>query len=468
MTIKEVEARSGIGRANIRYYEQAGLLQPQRRENGYRDYSEEDVRTLMRVLLLRRLGVSIEEIRAIQQGEKPLGEAMQERAAALEALQREAAEACHICRAIRAEGSSYATLEPEKYLTKAPPAPALEQEDALPPLCHPWRRFFAQNLDFSLYYLLWSMVLCWGFGVNMLQRGTFLSYLDQFLCFILMLFTEPLLLHWLGTTPGKWIFGLHMENEDGSRLTYGEGLERTWYRFGKGEGYGIPVLIWVRQYQSYKRGRAGEAQPWDAGLRYTIRDTKWYRGLAFLAATGAIVGLHILVFLVGRVPSNRTPLTITAFAQNYNQLVHYYQIEGARLLNSQGEWETPDGVVIVDFFGQTPAFQYTLSPAGEITALSFRVEAGGEDWVRNYGLEMTLSALAFAGAQPSLSALDGVRDQIVETIEGAPFASFQLPVGDMEIRCQVEREGYLDGGSFIVPQEDMAETARFVLEYTIE
>ena len=33
MTIKEVEARSGIGRANIRYYEQAGLLQPQRREN---------------------------------------------------------------------------------------------------------------------------------------------------------------------------------------------------------------------------------------------------------------------------------------------------------------------------------------------------------------------------------------------------------------------------------------------------
>ena len=88
--------------------------------------------------------------------------------------------------------------------------------------------------------------------------------------------------------------------------------------------------------------------------------------------------------------------------------------------------------------------------------------------MRNYGLEMTLSALAFAGAQPSLSALDGVRDQIVETIEGAPFASFQLPVGDMEIRCQVEREGYLDGGSFIVPQEDMAETAHFVLEYTIE
>ena len=34
MTIKEMEARTGMSRANIRYYEQEGLIAPQRDSNG--------------------------------------------------------------------------------------------------------------------------------------------------------------------------------------------------------------------------------------------------------------------------------------------------------------------------------------------------------------------------------------------------------------------------------------------------
>ena len=37
MTIKEIEALSGLNRANIRYYESEGLLAPERSSNGYRD-----------------------------------------------------------------------------------------------------------------------------------------------------------------------------------------------------------------------------------------------------------------------------------------------------------------------------------------------------------------------------------------------------------------------------------------------
>lgn len=43
-----MEARSGVPRANIRYYEAEGLLAPARSGNGYRDYSEEDLRTWRR------------------------------------------------------------------------------------------------------------------------------------------------------------------------------------------------------------------------------------------------------------------------------------------------------------------------------------------------------------------------------------------------------------------------------------
>lgn len=46
MTSKEMEARSGVPRANIRYYEAEGLLHPARAANGYRAYSEEDLAVL--------------------------------------------------------------------------------------------------------------------------------------------------------------------------------------------------------------------------------------------------------------------------------------------------------------------------------------------------------------------------------------------------------------------------------------
>ena len=63
MTIAELERRSGLTRANIRFYEAEGLLRPARRENGYRDYSEEDLALLLRVRLLRELGLPLAEIR---------------------------------------------------------------------------------------------------------------------------------------------------------------------------------------------------------------------------------------------------------------------------------------------------------------------------------------------------------------------------------------------------------------------
>ena len=68
MTIRELEQKSGLERANIRFYEKEKLLNPVRRENGYRDYSEEDLQTLRRICLFRRLQFSLEEIRSLQDG----------------------------------------------------------------------------------------------------------------------------------------------------------------------------------------------------------------------------------------------------------------------------------------------------------------------------------------------------------------------------------------------------------------
>ncbi|MFI3325880.1 MAG: MerR family transcriptional regulator [Clostridia bacterium] len=69
MKINEVEMSVGITKKNIRFYETEGLLSPQRNsENGYRDYSEVEIRILKQIKLLRKLGFPLEEIRKMQSG----------------------------------------------------------------------------------------------------------------------------------------------------------------------------------------------------------------------------------------------------------------------------------------------------------------------------------------------------------------------------------------------------------------
>ena len=74
MKIKEVEMQTGITKANIRYYESQGLISPNRESNGYRTYDESHVKELLRIKLLRSLGLSIESIKALSDGKTTLEE----------------------------------------------------------------------------------------------------------------------------------------------------------------------------------------------------------------------------------------------------------------------------------------------------------------------------------------------------------------------------------------------------------
>ena len=70
MKINQVEELVGITKKNIRFYEEQGLICPERnRDNGYREYSLKDVELLNKIKLLRRLEVPIEEIKRLEIGE---------------------------------------------------------------------------------------------------------------------------------------------------------------------------------------------------------------------------------------------------------------------------------------------------------------------------------------------------------------------------------------------------------------
>ena len=100
MNIAEVERRTGMTRANIRFYEKEGLIAPARGANGYRDYTEADVETLRKVRLLRQLRVSVADIRAVQAGERTLPETAARQLGVLEQDIREGQQAYAACRAL--------------------------------------------------------------------------------------------------------------------------------------------------------------------------------------------------------------------------------------------------------------------------------------------------------------------------------------------------------------------------------
>ena len=63
MNIGEAARRSGISAKMIRYYEDTALIPPaNRRDSGYRDYSDADVHELRFIRRARDLGFSVSEI----------------------------------------------------------------------------------------------------------------------------------------------------------------------------------------------------------------------------------------------------------------------------------------------------------------------------------------------------------------------------------------------------------------------
>ncbi|HHW23199.1 MAG TPA: MerR family transcriptional regulator [Clostridiaceae bacterium] len=65
MLINEVSKITGLTKKAIEYYTLHGLISPKVLENGYRDFDENDIDRLNKISVLRKLGISIDEIKTV-------------------------------------------------------------------------------------------------------------------------------------------------------------------------------------------------------------------------------------------------------------------------------------------------------------------------------------------------------------------------------------------------------------------
>ena len=65
MNVGQAAERSGLPAKTIRFYEEIGLIAPDRAANGYRDYNADDIHRLSFLRRARSLGFSIEDCRQL-------------------------------------------------------------------------------------------------------------------------------------------------------------------------------------------------------------------------------------------------------------------------------------------------------------------------------------------------------------------------------------------------------------------
>ena len=264
MTIKDVERQTGITKANIRFYEAQGLIQPGRTDSGYRSYSAEDVEELKRVRLLRLLDVPMEQVKALQQGKASLDGVLAGQLVRIQEEKKRLSDVTQVIRQIRQNGENYQSLEPEPYLERLK---GRETQDALISDRHPWRRYWARTLDSGLIGV-WMLAAFPG----ALEGGGKLFQM-QFLALSLaaQILLEPLLLWAVGWTPGKLLLGIRVTNRNGERLTFQQATDRTINVLIYGLGFHAPLLKEMRIYDCLGKAEDGELLPWEKDTQLIFR-----------------------------------------------------------------------------------------------------------------------------------------------------------------------------------------------------
>lgn len=148
MKINEVEKITGITSRNIRYYEQKQLLVPQRaNENNYRLYDADDIERLKQIKILRMMGISISDIKAIFDGKVDFKTTVSQRLCELEAEEQNIVTVKNLCHTVLEYDMEVDTLNEE----------LLTENTEL------WKQKLADiNLEEKAYYLnrIVSIILC--------------------------------------------------------------------------------------------------------------------------------------------------------------------------------------------------------------------------------------------------------------------------------------------------------------------
>lgn len=342
----------------------------------------------------------------------------------------------------------------------------------------PWRRYAARWLDLLIYGLLWNAIARCIFRLN-LGSGFYANWLftlvDMAVGVLLMLLIEPVLLHFWGTTPGKWLFGLRVRAENGEKIAYRTAFARTWLVYTDGMGWYLPLWIIYKLWKNYQLCQR-EEMPWDEenGCRIVMRETKmkWYRVPAFILAAALVYGASFGVGLHASLPHNRGRMTLSQYVDNCNDMQRYHQ--WGRIVRPDGtlgEDSSTEGMVITlqNARKEQPTCTVETDADGYVTAVEMHVEMDVEAVGYVPGTDVKTMMLYAYGLPHEKLSLLSLNSDITSDRD-----SYTRNLGSLTVTQKIEMKGlkWLDPdnseGNFLVQTNENAKDAHFALTFRIE
>lgn len=177
----------------------------------------------------------------------------------------------------------------EEQATEQPPGPP-----PLPKQTRFGRRFWARWCDMFCYGGIWWLGM-WAADQNI--KAALLNPWIMFFHYVPWFIFEALLIHHFATTPGKWLLGLRVVNQDDTKLSLKAATRRSTRVMLTGVGFGWDVLAIFCQGLSFYIGRKLGATLWDHAGGHKVESAPIHplRGIVFVALFAGALLLRWLV-----------------------------------------------------------------------------------------------------------------------------------------------------------------------------
>lgn len=471
MRILDVESKTGLDRATIRFYEKEGFVNPARSDNGYRSYSEDDVELLQKVKLLRQLGFGLDKIRNLQQGREAFPNLLAQQILELNQQIRDHETAKQVCQIMQQERVNFENLNYSRYLdmlAKQTIAPQKHFSEVISRECHPWRRYFARMTDYSIVSALVVLLVVVIFRVRPFSTNA-VRVLNIFSYFI-SIPVLAIMQHFFGTTPGKWAMGIRVEDINGGKLDFITAFQREFTVFCVGLGLNIPIISLWRLYKSYRNDTEGEGNLWNEQTEIVFSDWTALKKVIFACLTVGAMAVSMFSSLDVVLPKNRgTGITLSEFVENYHGYEKTLDTGSQYMLADNGTWQETSGSNVIVIIGDEshirPDFTYQYDENGKVLGIYYTDTWEDANFMSPVPAYCMTAMYSLLGSRPGThyqdlaKAEELIKSEICEKLyESSKQGTFDgaFTVNDVKVSWHITAEnfGFLSDMSLMVSLEE--------------
>ena len=137
----------------------------------------------------------------------------------------------------------------------------------------PWVRYWARTIDILVFLILFMIVMIF-LAVNVDGVVELIDEIPEtafgVVIGFLYIFVEPILLSTWGTTIGKSLLKVRVRDRYGKKLSYSEGLKRTFSVWFFGQGMGLPLISLITHIVAYNKLSDNGITSWDESGDYIV------------------------------------------------------------------------------------------------------------------------------------------------------------------------------------------------------